>query len=136
MYYEDFTLRLEAKEDGSYTVHAKSILEEEHTSPFCSPASLDEILEMATELKHIVTVSRGEPSRDLQGQQYSQVIEDRAQKIGHLLYQGLFSGAVQGLFERRLGHIGLDPRRGLRIKLQLPVDQERSPLNSLPWETL
>lgn len=57
--------------------------------------------------------------------------------VGDCLFEALFTKSVLGLFERNLGMMDRDERRGLRIKLQLDLGHPAvRPLHALPWERL
>jgi hypothetical protein len=56
---------------------------------------------------------------------------------GRRLFDALFAGEVRTLFERSLGQVEADPRRGLRVSLHLAHSNPHlGRLSGLPWELL
>lgn len=56
-------------------------------------------------------------------------------RLGHELFQALFTGQVGKLFDRSQG-MTFDSGSGLRVKLKFKLDPELAHLHSLPWEFL
>jgi len=124
--YDDFSLTLDPRADGSCAVTVSSPAGEGRgTFRIAAPGEARPSLEVEPDAK---------PSRELDsGEQ--EAFDPTA--TGDRLFQALFSGTVRDLFERSLGLVENDPDRGLRIVLRFDPEQPGTArLAALPWELL
>jgi hypothetical protein len=149
MDYEDFSIRISVGADGRYEVNVRSPAGTGDAT-LELPFGVDEVGGMVAGLSRSVSGdssgSNGgstKPARDIGVAGSVTPLDDPSApargvaEVGNQLYQALFKGKVQTLFDKSLGRIQPVPDLGLRIRLNLDLEDEGlRELARLPWEFL
>ncbi len=142
MDYQDFVLHLD-RAPGREGLVARVVRSPagEAEAPFVNPvarAELDALWQVSFAARQ---AQRHRAVRDLAREPVSDLgplaAELSLEALGVRLFEALFSGPVRACWARSFGAVAPDPRRGLRLKVQLGLDDPLvAALAEVPWELL
>lgn len=143
MDYQDFVLQLDRAAGGSGFV-ARVVVSPagEAEAPFVDPVAPTELdglwrtasaARRAYRARQVRDLARQDPGLEVDALAAELSLED----LGDRLFTALFCGPVRSCWAKSVAALAADPRRGLRLKLQLDLaDRLVAPLAELPWEYL
>ena len=119
--YDSFEVALDHRGDGQYRVHAAASSGREASGAL----SLSQVLERLGMERRALRRGRLSDQRA------------RIRDWGLCLFEALFSGEIQQIFDRERGRVASQEERGLRLQLKFKGrDQSSRTLQELPWELL
>ena len=137
MRYEDFILHLEAGPGDGYTVRVSSPLAGEAEGCFQVPVDLAEIEGLTEDVLRAVARRSSRQLGLVDGDGPVESSEKLLRSLGGRLFGALFQEGVRSRLDRGLGRLDRQSGLGLRLKLQMGLDDRRvARLHALPWEYL
>ncbi len=139
MRYEDFSVQIEARDDGSGRARVIASPAGEGDGSFRVPVSRDELERIAAHVASGVEHSRRR-RRGLvpdNARNEGPVAPPELRDVGARLFQALFAPGVRSRYDHSLGQIMRQADCGLRLKLHMALDEPATArLHDLPWEYL
>jgi CHAT domain-containing protein len=133
MEYDDFVLQFTPAPGGGYAARVTGSPAGEAEGVFRIPIGKEELASFTAE----VLRGLGGANRNLRPALTAGLAEPPLRAFGDRLFASLFSLPLRSRLDESLGLLGSAPERGLRLRLQMSLDDPAlARLQALPWEFL